>query len=42
MYVCLLSWGPTDKVLLIKILLLREKQLLMNPPYAFASQLSKK
>ena len=39
--------GPTDKVLcmqihLVRILLLREKQFLLNPPHAFASQLSKK
>ena len=52
MYVCLFNVlgtnrGPTDKVLfmqihLAKMLLLREKQFLMNPPHAFASQLSKK
>ena len=51
MYVCLLSWGPTEgqqtkfclcQFIQSKISLLRETQLLMNPPHAFASQLSKK
>ena len=49
MYVCLISWGPTEgqqtKLCLcmihpVKTLLLREKQFLIKPPHAFASQLS--
>ncbi len=44
---CLMSWGPADRVLFmqiqsVKILLLWEKQLLMKPPHAFGSNLAKK
>jgi hypothetical protein len=41
------NWGPTDRFLfmqiqLVRILLLWEKQLLMEPPHAFGSNLAKK
>ena len=41
------NWGPTDRVLFMqiqsfKILLLREKQFLREPPYALGSFLDKK
>ena len=42
MYVCLMSWGPTDRFLFMqihsfKVLLLREKQFLIEPPQALSS-----
>ena len=42
-FVSLMSWGPTDRVLihLVDVLLPSGKQLLMKPPHAYGPHLAK-